>query len=252
MTALSHRTGPYIPRKHEKFRRWAFVFTERIRRDPASVKLNEQTALQLAAQFALFNEAYDIAVAPSTRTTITVRKMNAARKVLEAQCRTHAQRIKKDPEIPDTVKCDLYLHIDRKPRGEIKAVHTQPVLKISGALSGRHQLLWGDTRNTHMRRKPKDAAAMQLFAVVADRQVPDPGMASYVGTYTRQPIKVRWPSETAGKTITYFGRWITANGREGPWSLPMSMQIAFGGPALDAIEKIRVPVMNVQPIKGVR
>ncbi|MGI9014262.1 MAG: hypothetical protein ACR2GY_08430, partial [Phycisphaerales bacterium] len=56
---------------------------------------------------------------------------------------------------------------------------------------------------------------------------------------TRQPIRVTWPQETAGKTIAYFGRWITTTGKEGPWSLPVSMQIAFGGAALAAIDAER-------------
>jgi hypothetical protein len=34
----------------------------------------------------------------------------------------------------------------------------------------------------------------------------------------------------AGKTATYFARWMTQRGLVGEWSLPVAMIIAFGGP----------------------
>jgi len=248
-TPLSHRTGPYIPRSHEKFRRWAFVFTRRIAQDPAAAGLDEAIAAELTAMFEEYNAAYDLAVAPSTRTRVTISRRNAARKLLESMCRTYAQRIKKNDEVSDEIKCELHLHLGRKPRKAIRAVDSRPLLSIPSAGAGLHVLRWIDSAMGHALRKPKDAAALQLFAVVAHGPVPAVDEARYVGTYTRQPIRVTWPSETAGKTITYFGRWITRAGKEGPWSLPMAMQIAFGGPVLATIERHRPETMNVKPIK---
>ena len=245
MTQLHKYAGPYIPRKHEKFRRWAFVFTAKIAKDPQAVGLTEAIALELGAAFAEFNEAYRVAVAPSTRTRITVGRMNAARKVLERLCRTYAQRIKNNDEVPDETKWALHLHLGRKPRREIGAPQSRPMLLIPQTGPGRHVLRWWDDSMGIANRKPKDAAALQLFAVVAERIVSNPEAARYVGTYTRQPIRLNWGQETAGKTITYFGRWITNNGKEGPWSLPRPMQMAFGGAMLETIERVRGS-MNVE------
>lgn len=239
MSNLLTMTGPYVPRKHMKFRRWAFVFTSRVAKDPASVGLSDHIAEDLRAAFQRFNELYDFAQIPSQRTVTSVSAMNQARKVLEKKCRMYAQRIKNDPEVDDLVKRALFLRLGRHRRMEISALSSQPILHVVSASSGRHVLRWWDNRSAPGRRKPKDAAALLLFAVVADRQCGDPRQAQYVGTYTRQPMRIDWPASTAGKTISYFGRWITASGKEGPWSAPMSMQIAFGGMILAEIDKQR-------------
>jgi hypothetical protein len=42
-------------------------------------------------------------------------------------------------------------------------------------------------------------------------------------------VRVELNPIDAGKTASYFARWVTRTGLFGPWSLPQSMTIAFAG-----------------------
>jgi len=69
-----------------------------------------------------------------------------------------------------------------------------------------------------------------LFVAIDDEPVADPGNALFAGAFTKQPFQIAFEPDNAGKTATYFARWQTRTGLVGPWSLPVAMQIAFGGP----------------------
>ena len=76
---------------------------------------------------------------------------------------------------------------------------------------------------------------MQLLIMLDDRMhtVPDE-MAGLIRRATRSPFTVDFRSfvpgsqpPAAGLTATYFGRWMTATGKPGPWSLPVAMTVAY-------------------------
>lgn len=48
--------------------------------------------------------------------------------------------------------------------------------------------------------------------------------------YTKNPINYEFTPDQANQTASYFARWRTQRGLVGPWSLPVAMGIAFGGP----------------------
>jgi hypothetical protein len=80
------------------------------------------------------------------------------------------------------------------------------------------------------RAKPEGVIQLELRRTVETGANPDPGAAGPVGVFTKQPVMVEQDPADAGKTATYFGRWVTRTGLTGPWSLPIAMTIAFGGP----------------------
>lgn len=228
--------GSYVPRADEKFRRWAFVLTKRIAKDPAAAGVSREQSQALSAAFEEFNRFYDQSRMRSTRTLDIVGRKNAARKILEGMCRKIAQKIKHDESVPLELKIAIFRR-GRKRRRTAGPPETAPTLYVTRMMSGRHELRWSDESVPWSRRKPKDAAALQLFAVVADRAVMDWSRLQYVRTYTKQPMKVSWPQETAGMVVMYVGRWINAKGEEGPWSPVVPIQVAFAGPALAQIDR---------------
>jgi len=228
--------GAYVPRSDEKFRRWAFVLTGRIAQDPAAAGVTREQSLELTAAFDEFNKYYDLSRMRGTRTLDIVGRKNAARKILEAMCRKVAQKIKHDESVPLELKSVIFRR-GRKRRKVAGPPETAPTLLFTGMKSGRHELRWQDDSVLWTRRKPKDAMGLQLFAQVTDRAVLDWSQLKYVRTYTKQPMKVSWPRETAGMVVIYVGRWINAKGEEGPWSDPLPMQVAFAGPVLANIDR---------------
>lgn len=228
--------GAYVPRSDEKFRRWAFVLTGRIAQDPAAAGVSEQHAQELSAAYNVFSDLFDASRKRSTRTLDLVGRKNTARKILESMCRKVAQRIKHDENVSFEFKSVVFRR-GKHRRKCAGSPGTAPTLHVTGMKSGRHELRWQDESVPWTRRKPKGAAGLQLFAVVADRAVMDWSRLQYVRTYTKQPMKVSWPHETAGMVVMYVGRWINAKGEEGPWSDPVPIQVAFAGPVLMQIDR---------------
>lgn len=228
--------GSYVPRSDEKFRRWAFVLTGRIARDPATANVGEQHAQELSAAFKVFSDLYDTSLQRSERTLEVIGRKNAARKILERMCRKVAQKIKHDGDVPLELKFAIFRR-GKKRRKVAPGPMDAPTLFLSGMKSGRHELRWQDEAVKRARRKPKNATGLQLFAVVADRAVLDWSKLKYVRTFTKQPMKVSWPQEAAGMTITYVARWVSTKGEEGAWSDPLPIQVAFAGPALAQIDR---------------
>lgn len=137
--------------------------------------------------------------------------------------------IKANMGVTNEDKIALGLHVDDPTRTPVPAPTTAPLLMITGAFSGTHELRYADETTPASRRKPEGVMQLQLSMVVGDGPATDPGDARLVGLYTKQPITVEHEPEHAGRTATFFGRWITRKGLVGPWSLPEAMTIAFGG-----------------------
>lgn len=245
----NNRPRKYIPRAHEKFRRWAFVFVGRIAQDAASLRISEKAANELREAYREYDKAYITAHHSHSRTILAVRSMNEIRTRFEKMLRKYAQQIKQDTEVPDYVKEALPLNLGKRRRHiRNSAPQSQPWLKVDISGSGRHELRWTNGWMNGESCKPKDAAALQVFAVVADRPMMDHARAQYVGMFTRQPITLDWPPTIAGMTITYAARWINSKGEEGSWSNAVSMQVAFGGLDLRSADG-PLKIAQVQPLR---
>ena len=66
--------------------------------------------------------------------------------------------------------------------------------------------------------------------------------------YTKQPVIVKHGEDHAGSTATFFGRWVTARGLVGPWSLPAHFTIcaAQSSAPENALRSMRVPELEMR------
>jgi len=223
------QTGPYIPDDDAGANVWLTNFAERIAADPAAVGLSAADAALLTA----LAEAYDAALKrtndPRQRTPVNIAEKDEARNAAISAARMYAMQIKANRGIDDPKKIALGIHVGPRGRTPIGAPINEPMLDIVGSYSGRHTLRFHDAATPTSSRKAWGATHLLVFAAIADDAVDDPEEARFVGAITRQPFDVTFEaSRHAGKTATYFGRWLTAKGLMGPWSLPVSMSIPFG------------------------
>ncbi|MCL4211150.1 MAG: hypothetical protein HRU76_14205 [Phycisphaeraceae bacterium] len=246
------QTGDYIPRKDALFRDWAANFAALVQDDPEELGISPAKAEHIRVLTERFAEALERAVQPSKRTTTAVRHKNDTRRELERLLRTYAQQIKNLAGIGPGLLSELGLHVDDPHRSPVRPPRTSPILRLpGGGAPGEHIILYADTLAPCARRKPRGAAYIQIYAVVADRIVPDVRFAHHVGDFSRVPIRVSWPVSEAGRTATYFGRWCNRKGEHGPWGLPMSSIITGAGSRREAAAPplqptLRVPVMAVR------
>ena len=103
-------------------------------------------------------------------------------------------------------------------------------MKIIANPPGGHVLTWNDSISIELKAKPFNAQYLQLYKHVGELgpQVPPAGLdidrqARCVGNFTKTPITLRHEVDELGRTITYWGRWMSRKGETGPWSLAASM-----------------------------
>ncbi|MCC6906792.1 MAG: hypothetical protein IT430_02515 [Phycisphaerales bacterium] len=226
------QTGPYIPRADVAFRDWGSNFAALIAADPARYGLDAEDAAFISSRAAMFAQAYVLAQSNETRTSAIVAAKDEARAWAERVYRDYAGLIKSNWSLSNAEKMALGLHVDDLTRSPIGPPRSCPLMMLVSAAAGRHLIRYADENTPTALRKPYGVAQLQLFVAITEygRATPnDPSEARLEGAYTRQPIRVQFHTADAGKTATYFGRWVTARGLAGPFSLPRSMTIVGAG-----------------------
>jgi len=234
MSTAYTQTQPYIPQTDGAFRDWLMNFSTLISADPNKYGLEAADATVIAAQYTAFNDAYNVVQMPSTRTPSAVAQKDALRASAVGTVRTYAQMVKSNAGVNNEDKVALGIHVNDPTPTPIPAPTSAPIIAIVGATSGQHELRYADENTPSSRRKPDGVIQMQLNMSVGTSPATNPDESSFVGLYTKQPVRVELDPSDVGKTATYFARWVTRTGLFGLWSLGESMTIAFTGGA-DAI-----------------
>lgn len=224
------QTQSYIPSTDSGFRDFLNNFATLIAANPGKYDLEASDAQVLMNHNDTYEAAYVPCQSAATRTTGLVTQKDAVKAAAIASVRVYAMLIKNNAGISDQDKLELGLHLNDTTRTPIPAPSSAPILMIVSAFSGEHQIRYADENTPASRRKPEGAVQMQLNQTVGIGANPDPNASELVGLFTRQPIRVSQDPMNVGKTATYFARWVNAKGEFGPWSLPVAMTIAFGGP----------------------
>jgi hypothetical protein len=225
------QTQPYIPVTDAALRDWLTNFSALLTADPTRYGLDASDATVIAGHAAAYASAYQAVQAPSTRTSTGVAQKDAVKASAVASVRVYAQMIKANAGVSNDDKIALGVHVNDPTPSPIPAPASAPMLMIVSAFSGVHHLRYADENTPAARRKPHGVLQLQLNAVIAPAPAVDPGESRFVGLYTKQPVLVEHEPASAGLTATYFARWVTRTGKTGPWSLPESMTVAFGGAA---------------------
>ena len=225
----------YIPATDWGFKSFLQNFATLISADPGRYGLDASDAAIIQNHYTGYAEAFDIVQAPSTRNPGTIGQKDALRASAVASVRIYAQMIKTNQGVDNQDKLDLGIHVDDPTPTPIPQPSTAPLLAIVAAFSGQHEIRYADETTPTKRGKPPGAIQMELRRTIDVGANPDPTAAQPVGLFTKQPVIVEQDPVNAGKTATYFGRWVTRTGLFGPWSLPVAMTIAFGGPVSQSI-----------------
>lgn len=228
--SLITQSGSYMPDTDSGIRDWLNNFAQIVSIDPAAVALSSSDAATLTSLAAAYDAAYVLAVNPVTRTTPIVGNKDAARNQAVETFRVYATQVKGNLGVSDEMKLALGLHLNDTTRSPIPAPTTEPLLAIIDARSGVHTLRYADSTTPTSRSKPAGTIQLQLWVAIEVEPTADVTKAQFHGVYTKQPIQIAFDPANAGKTASYFARWITRTGLVGPWSLPVAMIVAFGGP----------------------
>lgn len=224
------QSDSYIPATDWAFKSWLLNFSTLISADSARYGLGAGDATIIANHYTAYAAAFDTVQTPTTRNVSTIAQKDAVRASAVASVRVYAQIIKTNQGVDNEDKTALGIHVNDPTRSPIPAPSSAPMLVIKGAFSGEHEIRYADENTPASRKKPHGVIQLQLNRTVDAAANPNPDDSELVGLFTKQPVNVEQDPMDVGKTASYFGRWVTRTGLFGPWSLPVAMTIAFGGP----------------------
>lgn len=224
------QTGGYMPQADQPFLFWLENFSSRISANWSMFGLGEPDAQSIAGHYQAYAEILPKALSPSTRNSGVIAQKDAAKAAARAACRVYAMIIKANKSVSNQDKIDLGLHVNDTTPTPIPAPATAPMLQIKGLFSGEHEIIFRDEMTPDSKRKAPGAVVVELYVYVGNTATLDFNKAKFVGAYGKGPILHSFEPEDVSKVATYFARWRTLRGLSGPWSTPVCMTIAFGGP----------------------
>lgn len=235
--------APYIPARDSTLDSWADNFQTLIAASPATYGLTAPDAVVITNAFNVWHAAYLVGgstgspptpVNPSTFTTVSVAAKNSAKFAMIIIVRSYAAQIRLNPGVTNSDKVALGLNLPNNTPSPIPVPLTFPLLSIVSAGPGTQLIRFADSATPALRAKPFGAVGMQLFRGVGVAAITDVALTNFLAQLTTQPFQASFLIGDAGKVATYFARWITrgrpvgdAAAQVGPWSAPVSQNIAF-------------------------
>lgn len=230
MTKAYNQSSSYIPSTDAGFKDWLQTFSSLIAADPNKFGLDASDATIISNLNTSFANAYQAVQSNSTRTPNAIAQKDALKASAIASCRVYAMQIKSNVAVDNDDMIALGIHVNDTSPTPIPAPNSAPMLSIQAAFSGEHIIRYADENTPTSRGKAPGATQLELFVHVGPQPIVNWEDANSAGIFTKNPIRYTFSPADAGKCATYFARWRTAKGLDGPMSLGVCMLIAFGGP----------------------
>jgi len=218
---------PYIPVRDADLADWAANFSTKITAAPGTYGLIAADAVAIAAAYTAYNTAFMVAIAPATRTPVTVQAKDTAKIGMLAVLRPYAVGISLNAGVLPSDKIAVGVNPRTSTPTPVAAPTTYPVVSLIGATYLNHLLRYRDEgAPSTSRAKPANVTQLQLFAAVSATVVSDPATLPLKLIATKVPVSVAWDSSDLGKTAYYSARWMTRTGLTGPWAPITPMIVA--------------------------
>lgn len=189
----------------------------------------EMTNYQVLAN--AFNTALDIALAPATRTRVTVEIKNTQKKALRSATVRLSRIISASTSVTNAMLIEVGLNprVTPQPRPVPQLAPAVDIILVTGRLlKGRVHSAEVEAR----RAKPFGATGANIFSYVGPIPAVDPREYHFEGMTTRPNFEVNFPNTVpSGATVWISACWVSARGQIGIASTPISFTLQ-GGPVL--------------------
>jgi len=217
----------YIPTQDSLLRDWSQNFQVYLAANFTALGELVGTAGFVTASANNYQTKYLLAVNPNTRTRATVADKDAAKASMLINLRPVAQRINANFAVTDAQRAALGLTVRDRVPTRIPVPITQPILDVTFATPGTHNLRFADALTPAARKKPFGATQIQVYSTIDTNPALDPDAAIFRGAFTKNAIQLSYNAADNGKTATIWARWMNRKGQVGPWSAPATFTIAF-------------------------
>jgi hypothetical protein len=209
----------YIPTRDTDLDDWANNFQTRIAASPGTFGLITADATAITAAYTSWHAAYLVAIAPSTRTPVSISAKDDQKVGLLDILRPYAVTVSLNAGVTAADKIAVGVNPRTSGLTPVAAPTSVPVLSLIGATFLQHLLRYRDTgAPSTSRSKPVNVTQIQIFAATSMTVISDPSTLPLKIIATKVPVTVTWDSSERGKTAYYAARWQTRRGLFGPWS----------------------------------
>lgn len=222
-------------------------FATQVAADPDGYRARPADAEETLAAAEAFRAALRATETPGVRSNSLIARKNSARRDAEGLIRAMAQRIKRDKHIPSALKVKVGLAPPARRRHSVPTPDSAPSLCAVSDWQGAMTLhVWDSITQT--RKRPAEAMALELYERIRPRAAVDaesvPQRADdddtaeeividrpaqsfpwrFVGVRTAWPMEERPMVKAVGDEVSYVARWITRQGKPGPFGMQTSVR----------------------------
>jgi hypothetical protein len=216
----------FLPTQESHLDNWLANFSAKTTASPASYGLSSGDASLIKVAVDAWHAAYLTAIAPTTRTAPAVAEKRVQKKNVVAVVRGYAGRVRSNSTVSRELQIGLGLKLRSAKGSPVPVPSTQPVLTVRRIDMGSHQMWAADIEAAPRRGKPAWAAGLMVFRAVGEEPTHRPQDAAFLTLVTKTSFVSTFAHADAGKTASYFARWINAKGELGPWSTASIAAIA--------------------------
>lgn len=229
-TTNKNTTMAKIPASDPGFNTWFLNFKTPVVANPTNYGLVAGDATAINAKWTTWAAAYAAATNILTKNPATVAAKDNARADALLTIRPYTQMIENNAAVSDVLKIGAGLTVRPDTLTPVPAPTTFPALQLRAAFPGQMELQYQDSGTGEGKAKPDGVVSIQLKASIGTAPGTDPDTAPDLVFINKSPRRVNWPTGTAGKVGTIWGRYMTRSGpggdpQFGPWSTPLIVTV---------------------------
>jgi len=176
-----------------------------------------------------YQDAYNLAITPATRTKGAIKAKNDAKKALKTMAADLAAIIDATPTVTDQQKIDLGLSIRKQP-SPVPVPTDRPGVDLVSVVTRTATIHIHDSASSTKRGKPDGTTAAWVYSYVGTSYPTDPTAWDFQGATTRSNHEIVFPDSVAnGAQVWICAAWINAKQQAGPVSVPITTNVQGGG-----------------------
>ncbi|MDR2120512.1 MAG: hypothetical protein LBP64_06525 [Tannerella sp.] len=208
----------YLPRKETEFCSWLVPFFSYLNDNLQRFGIDISLIATITALRSDFEQKYETAIMPSTRTKGSVQAKNDALDALKAALRVFIREyLTYNHLVTDKDRDNLGIPIHRTGRRTISAPATYPVCTIDTSLIRFLIIHFRDVESSG-KGKPFGVYGAEIRWGFSDAPVVDVAALPHSAFDTRTPFKLGFRGDERGHTVWFSLRWLSRRGKGGPWS----------------------------------
>lgn len=225
---------PYIPNADAPFDNWFGNFGTLVVATPAVYGLVAADGITIQTLLDTWQDAYDAAINPTTRTPVTITAKDNAKAAALTIIRPYAQNIRNNAAVSDGLKIGLGLTVPSLTPTVIPPPGTPPSMFFISAGVYTHTLSYANPAAPREKAKPFGAIGMELQIQYTAIGVAPSGSAwTPYAVATKTPFLVTLDHSKIGMQANYRARWQTRGSARGAqfaqvsdWSAIVSFVVA--------------------------